>query len=627
MNKIRSTFKQERSDRSHLAACKSVVKKGLCALALTGLSLPFANSAFAISVGCGFWNLTISSTSAIVTSNEVFSAWEVAKVTFTHVTGQSPNNYTYTYTDNINAANSRSATAGSTTTGDTVTLTIQIPADTTSGKLFINASGTTARYNMTATCVAGTEPVAETEDEEESKSSASTTSAVINAVSRSQTAVIQQNIASRVSSAISPTNNPNTDNVPGPTTLTGETGPHRTSLIDTTSTDNDDDRSSNSITDRDDALHRIAMMGSFDSSTGQGMDMLGLGPTDQGDVGGAGGIDGRSAFDTVTPFTVWGHGSFTSVNNDYVNGTNDSRYDGDVWGYNVGLDYRFADALIAGLSLGYNDTNLTTAFNTGSYQETGWVASPYVIYRPLANLSIVAEAGYGMGDIDVTRDNDAVSGNTDSDMWYAALTTSYLVRPAKTLPASLTPSLAFITARKTVDTYTESDGTTNATTRSNTRQIRPAIEAAYDFTPTQGLIISPFIETGLIHDFTDEINNDKTAFNIGGGVRLSDTTTGLNAALEGNYLAGRADYTEYTIGGTLVYGFELVGDDGRSIGIIKPFFSSNLNEYGNQRIRTGFGFDTGRLSSELALSHMMSVANEDDDTDTSRLEIQISMPF
>ena len=232
-----------------------------------------------------------------------------------------------------------------------------------------------------------------------------------------------------------------------------------------------------------------------------------------------------------------------------------------------------------------------------------------------------------MGDIDVTRDNDAVSGNTDSDMWYAALSTSYLVRPAKTLPASLTPSLAFITARKTVDAYTESDGTTNATTRSNTRQIRPAIEAAYDFTPTQGLIISPFIETGLIHDFTDEINNDKTAFNIGGGVRLSDTTTGLNAAREGNYLAGRADYTEYTIGGTLVYGFELVGDDGRSIGIIKPFFSSNLNEYGNQRIRTGFGFDTGRLSSELALSHMMSVANEDDDTDTSRLEIQISMPF
>ena len=618
MHKIRSTFKQERSDRSHLAACKSVVKKGLCALALTGLSLPFANSAFAISVGCGFWNLTIS-TSAIVTSNEVFSAWEVAKVTFTHQSGNSPNNYTFTYTDNNNAANSRSVTPGSTIIGDTVTLTLQIPADTTDGKLSIKALG--AMYNMTATCVAGTEPVAEAE---ELKSSASTTSAVINAVSRSQTTVIQQNISARVSSAISTTNNANIDNVPARTASMVETGPHRTSPTDTTP---DDDRNTNSITDQDDALRRIAMMGSFDSSTGQGMQMLGLGPTDQGTTGGASGIDGRSAFATTTPFTVWGHGSFTAVDNDHVNGTTDSRYDGDVWGYNIGLDYRFADALIAGLSLGYNDTDLTTAFNNGSYQESGWVASPYVIYRPMENLTIAGEAGYGMGDIDVTRDNGAVSGNTESDMWYAALTTSYRARPIETLPVSLTPSLAFIAARKTVDAYRESDGTNNDTSRSNTRQIRPAIEAAYDFTPTQSLTISPFLETGLIHDFTDEINNDKTAFNIGGGVRLSDRLTGLDAALEGNYLAGRADYTEYTIGGTITYGFDLMGDDGRSLGIVTPFFASNLNEYGNQRIRTGFGFDTGPLTSELALSHMMSVANDDDDTDTSRLEIQISMPF
>ncbi|QPL37106.1 autotransporter outer membrane beta-barrel domain-containing protein [Thalassospira sp. B30-1] len=618
MHKIRSTFKQERSDRSHLAACKSVVKKGLCALALTGLSLPFANSAFAISVGCGFWNLTIS-TSAIVTSNEVFSAWEVAKVTFTHQSGNSPNNYTFTYTDNNNAANSRSVTPGSTIIGDTVTLTLQIPADTTDGKLSIKALG--AMYNMTATCVAGTEPVAEAE---ELKSSASTTSAVINAVSRSQTTVIQQNISARVSSAISTTNNANIDNVPARTASMVETGPHRTSPTDTTP---DDDRNTNSITDQDDALRRIAMMGSFDSSTGQGMQMLGLGPTDQGTTGGASGIDGRSAFATTTPFTVWGHGSFTAVDNDHVNGTTDSRYDGDVWGYNIGLDYRFADALIAGLSLGYNDTDLTTAFNNGSYQETGWVASPYVIYRPMENLTIAGEAGYGMGDIDVTRDNGAVSGNTESDMWYAALTTSYRARPIETLPVSLTPSLAFIAARKTVDAYRESDGTNNDTSRSNTRQIRPAIEAAYDFTPTQSLTISPFLETGLIPDFTDEINNDKTAFNIGGGVRLSDRLTGLDAALEGNYLAGRADYTEYTIGGTVTYGFTLTGDDGRSLGIVTPFFASNLNEYGNQRIRTGLGFDTGPLTSELALSHMMSVANDDDDTDTSRLEIQISMPF
>lgn len=609
MNKIRSTFKQERSDRSHLAACKSVVKKGLYALALTGLSLPFANSAFALSAGCSQLNI-FSGTSDGVQVSSAFSANEVAKVTFTHVAPASTVNYSFTYTDNDDAANSQTITTGSSENGDTITLSFEIPADTTNGVLFFQGVG--ASYNMTGACALKAEPAA--------SSSASTSSAVINAVSRSQTTVIQQNIAARIASL--------SDN-------TANTGLGNSGIggLDTPETDNTNlvdmplKKRKNSITDRDDALRRMAMMGSFDSSTGQGMNLLGLGPTDQGDTGGASDIDGRAAFATTSPFTVWGHGSFTSVDNDHVSGTSDSRYDGDVWGYNIGLDYRFADALIAGLSLGYNDTDLTTSFNNGSYQETGWVASPYVIYRPIENLTIASEAGYGMGDIDVTRDNGAVSGNTDSDMWYAALTTSYRVRPIDTLPVSITPSLAFIAARKTVDAYTESDGTANATTRSNTRQIKPAIEAAYDFTPTQSLIISPFIETGLIHDFTDEINNDKTAFNIGGGVRLSDSITGLNAALEGNYLAGRSDSTEYTIGGTVTYGFTLTGDDGRAIGIVKPFFASNLNEYGNQRIRTGLGFDTGPLTSELALSHMLSVANDDDDTDTSAIEIRMSMPF
>jgi len=286
--------------------------------------------------------------------------------------------------------------------------------------------------------------------------------------------------------------------------------------------------------------------------------------------------------------------------------------------------------LIAGFSLGYNDTDLTTSFNNGSYRETGWTASPYVIYRPIDNLTISGEAGYGMGDIDVTRANGTVSGSTDSDMWYAALTTSYRVRPVNTMPLSLTPSVAVLIARKTVDAYTESDGTTNGTSRSNTRQIKPAIEAAYDFTPTRSLTVTPFLETGLTYDFTDEINNDKTAFNLGGGVRLSDAITGLNAALEGNYLAGRADYTEYTIGGTVTYGFALTDPDGQQMGIITPFFTSNLNEYGNQRIRTGFGFDAGRLISELALSYRMTLANSDDDhdnRDTSAVEITMSLPF
>ena len=110
-------------------------------------------------------------------------------------------------------------------------------------------------------------------------------------------------------------------------------------------------------------------------------------------------------------------------------------------------------------------------------------------------------------------------------------------------------------------------------------------------------------------------------------MRLSDAISGLNAALEGSYLAGRSDYSEYTISGTVTYGFALTDDNGQEMGIVKPFIACNLNEYGNQRVRTGFGFDTGPLTSELALSHMMSFANDDDDTDSSMIEISMSLQF
>ncbi|HIM38444.1 MAG TPA: autotransporter outer membrane beta-barrel domain-containing protein [Methylophaga aminisulfidivorans] len=590
-------------------------------MALIGTASIIPDDAFAKSAGCTNWSYT-GSTTAVSSVNSAHEVNETPKIKLTNNNGYGLP-YVFTYTDIANG-NQTVTRNGTVNANDTVTATITIPRDTTSGRLsLVVNNGNAPILSIELSCDEAVEPVPGTTE----KSQSTTSSTVVSSVSRSQTTVISQNIGARLS-AVGTSAGTATG---GSTSGGGSVG---------NSGDNDSNAdffydpayhrsTSSSLTEDNNGLRRIAMMGSFDSSTGQGMHLLGLGPTDQGNSGGASGIDGRSAFTTTTPFTVWGHGSFTSVDNDYVNGTTDNRYNGDVWGYNIGLDYRFTDALIAGVSLGYNDTDLTTSFNNGSYKETGWVVSPYVIYRPMENLTITGEAGYGMGDIDVTRDNGAVSGNTESDMWYAAFTASYKVRPMDTLPASLTSSLALIAARKTVDGYTESDGTNNATIRSNTRQIKPSIEAAYDFNPTQHLTVTPFLETGLIYDFTDEINNDKTAFNIGGGVRLSNTLTGLNAALEGSYLAGRSDYTQYTIGGTVTYGFALRGQDGRAMGIVTPFFTSNLNEYGNQRMRTGLRFNTGRLTSELALSHMMSLANDDDNhnSDTSAIEITMSLPL
>ncbi|RCK37001.1 hypothetical protein TH19_10575 [Thalassospira profundimaris] len=457
------------------------------------------------------------------------------------------------------------------------------------------------------------------EDQGSSETSTETTSkAVTSAVARSQTSVIQQNIGARVATVIGSagagtvgTGNAGSPGGAGSATggVGGTTGAEDSSsftqfaFVDQINTLDDSDSKNR------DVMRQLAMRSSFDSSVLAAdfarESALALGPTDQGAVGGASGVDGRAALVSTSPITVWGHGSYTSVDNDYNNGTDDNRYDGDVWGYNLGADYRFADNLIAGLSLGYNDTDLTTTFNNGSYEETAWVVSPYAIFSPIENLNLVVEAGYSQGDVDVTRDNDTVRGSTDSAMWYGSVKGVYAYRPMETAPLTLSPSVSLLAARKTIDSYTESDGTFVASSRSNTRQFKPAIEAAYDFSFTS-LIVTPFVETGMVYDFTDELNNDKTAFNIGGGVRLSDSSTGLNAALEGSYLAGRSDYTEYTFAGTVSYGFELRDLEGKPVGLMTPFVGSDVDEYGNQSMRGGLGFDTGPMQSRLSLARDIS---------------------
>ncbi len=599
-----------------------------------GLSLPLAQTASAapdLSTGCTQWNgnSTFLVNSPLTGSATDFKAGEVASITVTDTGGGST--LTFTYNDSPNAEILRSVTVAS---GATETSSITVPQDTNAGQLRVTKlSGS---VSMTINCVAEAAP---TTPSAEKETPASTTSAVVAAVSRSQTSVVQQNIGARVS-AISSAAGGTTG---GGTTGGGANGDggsdrnnpgfRQTSLSvgNTTHSLFPDDRRNTGYTTNDssDGLKQLAMVGDFDSSQSFGSNLFNLGPADQGGnsgIGGAAGPDGRSALSTPSPFTVWGHGSYTRVNNDYTNSTSDSRYDGDVWGYNVGLDYQFTPTITAGVSVGYNDTDLTTTFNNGTYDETGWTVSPYAIYNPFAGVNLVAEAGFGMGDIDVTRDNGAVRGNTDSDIWYGAVSASYKYRPVKEMPLSLSPSISLLAARKTVDGYTESDGNVIETSHANTRQFKPAVEMAYDF--YQGSVtLTPFIEAGMIYDFTDEVNNDSTAFNLGGGLRLSDNDIGLNGSLEGNYLSGRTDYNEYTLAGTITYGFALRDDQGRNLGTVKPFFGSNLNEYGNQRLRGGFSYAYGSLTSQVMLSHMMSIANDDDRNDASRIEVSLSLPF
>ncbi len=530
------------------------------------------------------------------------------------------NNFTADITPSLNIYNMDSSTSEGTVqatvaanggTGQ-LEVTAQSSAKYEMSSYFPKNGASAADFRVTVSC-------GQPATSSETSSSETTSKAVTSAVSRSQTSVIQQNIGARVATVVG------TAGAGAGAGGTGTGGSTGGASGGAQGGGNDETASfadnrywaasrgvfayRDSTDDMRAVMRKLAMNAAFDSSV-IAADLardhsLALGPTDKGSVGGTAGVDGRAALRSYSPITVWGHGSYTSVDNDFNSDGQDNRYDGDVWGYNLGADYRFENGLIAGASVGYNDTNLTTSFNNGSYEESAWVISPYAIFQPIDNLTVVTEAGYSQGDIDVTRSNGSVNASTNSAMWYASIKTSYFYQPLADYPVSISPSVSLLASQKRIDSYVESDNTFVESSRSNTRQIKPSVEAAYGFA-LHSLTLTPFIETGLIYDFTDELNNDKSAFNVGGGLRLSDAATGLNAALEASYLAGRTDYNEYTFAGTLSYGFELRDLTGAPIGIMSPFFGSDVDEYGNQSMSTGFGFDNGPMSSRLSLAHGIS---------------------
>lgn len=251
------------------------------------------------------------------------------------------------------------------------------------------------------------------------------------------------------------------------------------------------------------SLRDLAMLVSFDSSK-TALSAAGDGQA-QGD-----GILRRSRLAGTRPFTVWGHGSFTSVDNSLDGGA----YGGDVWGFNIGMDYRVLSGLVAGLSASYMKTDVTTAFDSGSYDETSYTISPYAMYEPLPGLALSAIGGYGFGRIDRTHDDAFVTGETDSKSWFAILNADYEIRPSADLPLAVTSRVSFLMSHKTIDGYTESDGAFVDDSEANTLQLKPGLEITSDGFEMGDVTIQPFVRADFVYDFIEATNDDSTAYNL-----------------------------------------------------------------------------------------------------------------
>lgn len=209
-------------------------------------------------------------------------------------------------------------------------------------------------------------------------------------------------------------------------------------------------------------------------------------------------------------------GAFFSVQ--YSNSDRDQTdleqgYDSDLTGALAGLDYRFGDALIAGVSLGYVEDDLSYDQNSGGLDTKSWSATLYATYAPQDNAYLGAYFGYGDLDYDGTRNvlfngSPATPGgirgttrsSTEGEQWRAGISGGYDWSMGRWTAGGFA-KLDYVTTD--VDAYTES-GNTGLEMIYPSQTSRSLLSTLGVRASTTWGRVSPELRVGWAHEFKND---------------------------------------------------------------------------------------------------------------------------
>ena len=119
---------------------------------------------------------------------------------------------------------------------------------------------------------------------------------------------------------------------------------------------------------------------------------------------------------------VWVQGSITHLDND----STATKYDGNVITGLVGVDKEFKKKFLVELSLGYEDTDLSTTFNAGNLDGKALIVAPYASLTLKKGFSVDASLGYARVEYDQDRlesqTSEKFTGNgVDANRYFGTL--------------------------------------------------------------------------------------------------------------------------------------------------------------------------------------------------------------
>ena len=181
---------------------------------------------------------------------------------------------------------------------------------------------------------------------------------------------------------------------------------------------------------------------------------------------------GLSAGDEPAKFGLWGVGSYANMQDFQT----DTRYEGNLYMFVGGLDYKLTDQLLVGVATGYETVALNTAFNQGNMGTQGYTISPYAGYKITDTLTVDALGGITFVNYDTKRSD--ISGHYQAvrNMWNVNLN-KYFLWDNWVFAATI--GNMFVNEHS--ESYSESDGTSNGGRENYLSELRLGGKASYVF--------------------------------------------------------------------------------------------------------------------------------------------------
>ena len=249
----------------------------------------------------------------------------------------------------------------------------------------------------------------------------------------------------------------------------------------------------------------------------------------------------------ASSMAFWGSGEFRDFSGD----SDDLEWDGDLTGFQLGLDARLKNNLLVGVAVSslstamdYEDDRATTVdghLGQGDYELDMTSAHPYIGWRA-DELDFWATVGYGTGDLEIseqgemTRSGDVnlltVGGGGSGMLWQDDITKMRLK------------------GEVSQTTLEVEDGTDFAEQEVDATSIRVAVEATRSRRLAGGGIFEPSVEVAARYDGGD--GETGGGAEVGGALRYRNPATGLTADGRIRALIGQGgSYEEWGISGTI----------------------------------------------------------------------------